>query len=182
AGQNIGARRYDRVLRIFSWGMFINCGITLFITLAAFFMPGLLLRLFLNDAQVIAIGAGYLRIISVGYLFLAVYFTCMGVVNGAGDTFIPTIITLVGLWLIRIPLAAHLPKYVGDVRGIWYAMTISFAVSMLLGLAYFFSGRWRRRNIIDTPPVPLPVPLVEPECGSECPPELLPLDRIELAE
>ncbi|MHB9026796.1 MAG: MATE family efflux transporter [Armatimonadota bacterium] len=181
AGQNIGARRFGRVRQVFGWGVLISCGLTLIVTLAAILIPGLLLRLFLNDTQVIAIGVEYLRIIGVGYLFLAVYFTCIGVINGAGHTFIPTVITVVGLWLIRIPLAANLPAHVGGVRGIWYAMAISFAVSMTLGLIYYFSGYWRRA-IIRTQSAPPPVPSPEPESRGNIPLEPPPLDRIDPAD
>jgi len=143
-GQNIGAGHLDRVRKIFMWGVVLSCGVTLFPTLLAVFAPGLLLSMFTTDQQVILVGSGYLRVIALGYMLLAVMFLGNGVVNGSGHTMVPTVISLIALWAFRVPLAEYLASATGRPDGIWYAIVISNAVGMTLSVGYYYSGRWKR--------------------------------------
>jgi putative MATE family efflux protein len=144
AGQNIGAGRGDAVRQVFWWGLAISGAISAVITALAVGIPALVLRLFLTDPQVIAIGVPYLRIVGFTYVLYAVLFVSNGVINGAGHTLPTTLMTMTSLWGIRLPLAAILPRYLGDERGIWYAMLSSVACGMLMSLGYYASGRWKR--------------------------------------
>jgi Na+-driven multidrug efflux pump len=107
-------------------------------------MPGQLLRIFLKDPAVIALGVPYLRIVGAGYVFFAVMFASNGIINGAGHTFITTIFSLISLWIVRVPLAEYLSRKMHSPEGIWYAMVISFGVGMVVSVIYYFSGRWKR--------------------------------------
>jgi len=144
AGQNIGARHYHRVHQVFWWGLLVSGGISAAITAVVISIPEVLLRGFINDPEVIAIGGGYLRIVGITYVLYGVLFVSNGVINGAGYTAWTTLFSVIGLWGIRLPLAYVLPKQMHSVRGIWYAMLISVGATMLLSLAYYFSGRWKR--------------------------------------
>ena len=144
AGQNIGAGRFERVGEVFRWGLLLSGGICLVIAVLAMTIPAVFLRGFVSDPQVIAIGAGYLRIMGISYVLYAVMFVSNGVINGAGHTVPTTLITVITLWGVRLPLAATLPHYLHHETGIWYAMVSSVACGALLSLAYYFSGRWRQ--------------------------------------
>ena len=144
AGQNIGARHYDRVKEVFRWGLVFGGGITLLASLLAVTVPGILMRMFIQDRAVIELGVQYLRIVGAGYVLFAVMFVSNGVINGAGHTFITTLITLVSLWAVRVPLAASLSRSMHRLEGIWFAVVISFAVGSGISLIYYLSGRWKR--------------------------------------
>jgi len=144
AGQNIGAGHHHRVKEVFKWGMLLSCGITLIPSLAAVIFPGILLRMFISDQHVIDLGTQYLRIVGGGYVCFSVMFVSNGVINGAGHTFVTTLISLIGLWFIRVPLATYLSHHMHRLEGIWYAMLISFATGSLISVIYYLSGRWRR--------------------------------------
>jgi len=151
AGQNIGAGHYGRVRQVFWWGILLSGGISLVISLVVVTIPEVLLRGFINQPQVIAIGAGYLRIVGITYTLYAFSFVSNGVINGAGQTQWTTLMSVIGLWGIRLPLAAVLPRYVHGVTGIWYAMLASVGCTMLMSLGYYSTGRWRR-PLISTGP------------------------------
>lgn len=144
AGQNIGARRFDRVRKVFWNGLLLSCGTTLVASLLALIIPGVLMRLFVADPEVIAIGTFYLRTLAIGYILFAVMYVSNGIINGSGHTLATTIFTLVSLWLIRVPLAAWLSELTGRVESIWIAIVISFAVGTLISLAYYARGSWQR--------------------------------------
>lgn len=144
AGQNIGAKRFGRVREVFWWGLLLSGAISLVISAVAITVPEVLLRAFVNGPEVIAIGSSYLRIVGITYVLYAVLFACNGVINGAGHTQWTTLISIIGLWGVRLPLAATLPHRLHSVRGIWWAMLIGVGASMILSLAYYFCGRWQR--------------------------------------
>jgi len=150
AGQNIGARCFSRVRQTFGWGLLMSAGISAVIMLAAILFPLSLQRPFVNEPEVLRIGAGYLRIVSLTYVLYAVMFVSNGIINGAGHTIITTLISITALWGIRLPLAGYLASRMQDVTGVWIAMVSSVAVGMVLSLAYYFSRRWQR-PITNTP-------------------------------
>lgn len=161
SGQNIGARQFHRVREVFRWGLVIGCGITLLSSAIVVSIPGILLQGFLRDPAVIAIGVTYLRIVGSAYILFAIMFVSNGVINGAGHTFATTLITLIGLWGVRVPLATYLSKTTHRIEGIWYAMVIGFAVGMAISLLYYFSGRWMRPVARNRVPVPADAPDAE---------------------
>ncbi len=170
AGQNLGAGSLMRVRQTFWWGLLWSVVLTAPLSALAILYPEPLLRIFTGDAQVLAYGARYLQIVGFNYVPFAVLFVSNGVINGAGQTGTTTVITLLGLWAIRLPLAAALSQMplrhgalvwagrwgeirvpvpawlrgiVHQVEGIWLAMTLSVLVSMVISLLYYASGRWR---------------------------------------
>ena len=151
SGQNIGARHYHRVKEVFKWGLLLGGGMTLVASLLAVTIPHILLRMFIPDREVIAAGPQYLRIVGAGYVLFAIMFVSNGVINGAGHTFVTTLISLIALWAVRVPIAAYLSRSTHRLDGIWYAMVLSFAVGSALSLAYYFSGRWKK-SVVRTRP------------------------------
>ncbi len=146
AGQNIGARRYDRVSEVFRWGIALCGTIMVVVVLLAETMPGLLVRAFVNESDVVAVGVSYLRIVGAGYLLFSFFFVSNGVINGAGHTLATTLISLTALWGVRVPLAWHMsgPRAMDRIEGVWYAILISSIVGLSLSLGYYYSGLWKR--------------------------------------
>ncbi len=150
-GQNIGAGRVHRAKEVFNWGIIISGGITLVIAILALAVPRPMVRFFIDEPNVIATGTHYLTIVAVSYVFFAVMFVANGVINGAGYTMVTTIISLVALWVARVPLAYYLSYKMQAVEGVFYAMLISNAVSMSVALCCYFSGFWKRPIIKHQP-------------------------------
>lgn len=144
AGQNIGAKQYNRVNEVFRWGLVLGCGMTAVAAVFVYAFPGFLMHMFIKDTDVINAGIGYLRIMSFAYLIFAVMFVTNGIINGAGHTFVTTLISLVSLWLVRVPLAEYISRKMHRLEGIWYAMLLSYAIGTLISLVYYFTGRWKK--------------------------------------
>lgn len=151
-GQNLGANRHDRVREIFRWSMQLAFGITAVVTIIAFFNPTLLIRIFTTDADVLREGAGYLRIVGLSYIPLALMFTVGGVLRGAGDTTASMVISVVTLWLVRLPLAYLLAFRLGwGVNGAWMSILVSAVLGFVLHYAYYLTGKWKAKVIISRP-------------------------------
>ncbi|MET0402925.1 MAG: MATE family efflux transporter [Cystobacter sp.] len=144
AGQNLGAGHLGRVKQIFAWGCAFSGAITLSISAVAVLFPETLLKMFITDPQVLEIGTSYLHIVGACYVLFGLTFVSNGIINGSGSTLVTTAISLVGLWVTRVPLAYFLSGRMHDVRGVWYAIAISFFVSNACSMAYYFSGRWMK--------------------------------------
>jgi Na+-driven multidrug efflux pump len=93
------------------------------------------------------------------YIIFALIFVSSGVVNGAGQTMIPMLVTLISLWAVRVPLALFLSQHTPlRTKGIWLAMAIGFVVTALVNYLYYVSGRWKKSAAkIQAPPVEEPI-------------------------
>jgi putative MATE family efflux protein len=146
-GQNIGANKKKRVRS----GLIATLGISI-ITSAIISMGVILLRyplmkLFTNDVDVIAEGAKYLLIVGSCYMIFSAMFSFNGLLRGAGDTLIPMFITLLSLWIVRIPFAYLLSNRIGEI-GIWWAVPIAWAIGAIFSFLYYLTGNWKNKAIV----------------------------------
>ena len=121
--------------------------------------PTLLIRIFTTDAEVLREGAAYLRIVGLSYIPLALMFTVTGVLRGAGDTTAPMVISIITLWLVRLPIAYVLSFWLDwGVNGAWTSITVSATLGYLLTHAYYLTGRWKSKVVVAPPQSPSPAP------------------------
>ncbi len=146
-GQNVGAGRIDRVKQGLKATILMSGTISVLISLIVMSTADLLMNAFTPDAEIIRIGTEYLMIVSSFYFIFSVMFSLMGTFRGAGDTLFPMFITLLTLWVIRVPLSEYLSGIYGE-TGIWYALPITWAFGMTASTIYFFTGRWKRKAAV----------------------------------
>jgi len=151
-GQNIGAGKSDRVKNGYVATLKMNAVFTIVITAIILVFPGWLMKAFTPDIDVINIGKEYLYIVGAFYIVYTSMFVNNGVMRGAGDTIIPMFITLISLWIIRIPLAWFLSSHY-SYQGIWWSVPIAWVFSMILSYTYYKTGRWKKKSIIKKLPV-----------------------------
>lgn len=146
-GQNIGARKSERVSNGFMATLKFSSIIAITISLIVFFFGDYLIRAFTTDINVIKIGHDYLKIVGSFYIAYNAMFVVGGIMRGAGDTFIPMIFTLFSLWIIRIPLAFALSPRMGP-NGIWWSIPIAWILGTTLNYIYYRTGRWMKKSVI----------------------------------
>lgn len=143
-GQNLGAKKPQKAEES-GWESAKLCAVFMGIVgalMIVFARP--MAYLFVRDPEVVDLAAWYLRIVAVSEPPLALIFTLMGGLQGAGDTRYPLYISIFGLWLFRIPLAYVLGTTVGwGVLGAWTAMTIDTFVRGGLYVYWFKKGKWK---------------------------------------
>ena len=140
-GQNLGAQKPERVRRGLLSTFYMTSAFSVVISLIGIFFAGQVMRVFTNDPEVIAIGKDYLQIVTGFYIVFSTMFVVGGVMRGAGDTFVPMLITFFALWVVRIPVGYFLSQKFGY-HGIWWSVPIAWAVG--LGLSFLLedgSGR-----------------------------------------
>ncbi|MGB9812142.1 MAG: MATE family efflux transporter [Thermovenabulum sp.] len=145
SAQNIGAGKYERVSELLKWAGILSLIISGSITILIYAIPKILLSMFTNDINVLVAGTNILKILGFSYIPFGFMWVVNGIIRGAGATFIPMLISIVSLWVIRIPLAYFLSFHtLLNSNGIWLAMSISSIISTLLSYAYYLSGKWKR--------------------------------------
>ena len=151
-GQNLGANKPERIKDIFIWGNVMTSSITVFISLIVVFLARPILIMFGlgSDTNVMNIGIAYMRIVGSCYVCFAIMSVSSGVVNGAGHTMVTMFFTFLSLWAIRVPLAWLLSKTYLGLTGIWIAISLSFLITMIISLIYYFSGKWKKSLIEKT--------------------------------
>lgn len=148
--QNLGAGKLDRVSSAVRWCAGLGVLITAMVTAVAVIKPTILIALFNREPDVLAAGSLYLRINGWSYIFFALVFVLGGVMRGAGDTMSTLVLTIIGLWVVRVPAAYLLAARMGP-AGIWTGILISAVASFLLHLGYYATGRWKRRALVADP-------------------------------
>ena len=107
-----------------------------------------LVGFFTDDPAVLTQGVSCLRIVAVGYGFYAVGMIVTQAFNGAGDTATPTLVNLVGFWLLQIPLAWALAAPLGfGPRGVFLAVLCAETFIALLAAGLFRRGRWKLKGV-----------------------------------
>jgi len=152
-GQNVGAQKYDRVKRGLYSTLIMTSIISVFFTLAVILFGRQLMHAFTPDQEVINIGINYLIIVGSFYVVFSTMFMYNAVFRGAGDTIIPMFITLLSLWLIRIPVAYFLSDRIGT-DGIWWGIPVAWVLGAILAYFYYVSGRWKNKSVVK-PQLPL---------------------------
>jgi putative MATE family efflux protein len=107
-------------------------------------IPDVFTRVFAPLPAVAGLAAACLRIAGVNQPFMALAMTLAGGLRGAGDTRSPVATAVVGVWLVRVPLAWALAFPAGlGLRGIWITMILDWASRVAtLGVVYL-RGRWK---------------------------------------
>jgi Na+-driven multidrug efflux pump len=147
-GQNTGANEKRRVRSGLMATIGLSSLISLFLSIVVIVFRYPLMQLFTNDTNVISFGTEYLVIVGSCYVIFSIMFSLNGLLRGAGDTLIPMFITLLSLWIIRIPLAYFLSDRFGE-RGIWWAIPIGWLTGAIFSFAYYITGKWKNKGVIN---------------------------------
>lgn len=103
-----------------------------------------LLSFFTRDVAVIALGAAVLRIEAFAEPGFGLSQLVFGVMRGSGDTKAPFLISLVGMWVIRLPLAAILLHCTDlGLKAIWIAMMSDLTIRGVISFFVYRRGGWQ---------------------------------------
>lgn len=147
-GQNLGARQQERAKKgawAATWqGIVIMGGIGMLFVL----FSRQIADLFTNDMHVLPLAASYLWINGLSEPFLALGMILTGALQGAGETRLPTLATILTLWVIRLPLTYLLAITLHwGALGAWIAMSSSTVISGIAVLGIFKWANWAEKEI-----------------------------------
>ena len=146
-GQNIGAGKIDRVRQGYRKGYLIMAIFSLAMLPMAQFGGEFIMKLFVNEAEVIEFGAQALKITSWFYLALGTIYVTRGMLNGSGDAgfaFANGIVEMLGRICFAKPLTL-IPKI--GVWGVWLATALTWLLAGGFSLFRYSQGKWKTTSI-----------------------------------
>lgn len=154
AGQNVGAREFERVERGAKQGTWISMGVSAAITVMILLFGGQLMGIFTKTRELVDMSMRMMQILAVGYIAMAVTQSLSGIMRGAGDTMTPMWISLITTVAIRVPVAyglAYLTRSEQYPGGRCESVFVSLLVSWTLGAVITFIcyrwGKWKQKAI-----------------------------------
>lgn len=152
AGQNVGAKRMDRVMQGTKEGTAIAVGTSTVITLLILLFGRYLMEIFTSTPELVELSYNMMKILAVGYIAMEVTQCLSGVMRGAGDTVTPMWISMITTVAIRVPLAyglAYLTRTpelpTGNSACIFMSLLISWVLGACITIVAFKIGRWKKK-------------------------------------
>lgn len=155
AGQNVGAKKIDRVEQGTRQGIAIAVGVSTVITIILLFFGRYLMNIFTDTAELVELSMRMMRILAIGYIAMAVTQVLSGVMRGAGDTVTPMWLSLITTIFLRVPIAygiAYLtrsPQYPnGRPESIFVSLLIAWVLGAVITFLFYKKGNWRKKALI----------------------------------
>lgn len=140
-----GKRDTKSIQAIFGIALKISLAFTLLLSLAAVLFPGILMRLFTPDGELVKMGASYLRVIGISYLMTGFSQAYLCVLKSVERARTSTLISCSALFLNVFLNAVFIFGLLGapkmGILGVALATVIARVVEILLCFADFFRGR-----------------------------------------
>ena len=153
AGQNIGARRFDRLKQGTGQGLLLSVGTAVVLTPLVLLFGPALMHLFTPEQALVDLAMGMMFILAVGYVAMSVTQVLQGVMRGAGDTVTPMWISFGTTILLRLPLAygavALLRRNGATVllqeKMVFVSLLAVWIVGMLITIFLYKAGKWKKK-------------------------------------
>ena len=147
AGNALGAGDNRRVKELARMILFIEVSLMIVSGSMLFLFAPNMMRLCSKDAQVIALGVTVLRMVAVSEPFYGVSIIVEGMMQGMGNTLMPFVCNIAGMWGVRIVGTFICTQLLG--MGLVSAWTCMIAHNLLLFVlfaGYYISGKWNPMN------------------------------------
>ncbi len=147
-GQNLGAGKPDRAEKSGWTAAFIFTGLMVFASLAIWFLAPHIIRIFNSEPELVETGSLFLRIQIGHYLAFGCVVVLSQSLNGAGDTMIPMLVTLLTMWFVQVPLSYFLTsRTVIGAAGVRWGIVAGLIIRSCIYVAYFKKGRWKKKKV-----------------------------------
>lgn len=157
-GQNLGARRMDRVMAGVKATVCLSELIAIAIAVAAFIFAGPMVAMFGLQSEAISYCTSYVQCTALCLVIFASYFPLLGLFQGADNAFYATFVATAAL-AVRVATTYILQEVPSiSYRIIWWNMLFGWGIGCILTWVHFARGKWK----------PTALPASSPrECAAE---------------
>ena len=143
-GQNLGAKKYDRIPKILWTVLTIGLIISTVLSAGVYVFPLAVCEMFTSDAAVLAESSLIILPIILNFYGCATRSGAFAVINGSGNSSLNLLVAVLDGMLARVGLAALLGFGFGlRSQGFWYGDALAGFLPFLIGGGYFLSGKWK---------------------------------------
>ena len=147
-GQNLGARNPDEAEKSGWEAAKFSVAVMSVIALAIFLLAEPIARVFIGDPVVVDFSITFIRIHAISIPAVGIFFAIDGALRGAGDTRFPLIVSLSGMYLVRLPLSYFLGFVLGwGIVGIWVPLVIEYWYRSAVIANHFRRGKWKALRV-----------------------------------
>lgn len=154
AGQNVGAKRLDRVVKGAKQGTLLAVLCSATITGVILLFGKGLMGIFTETTALVEQSYYLMKILAVGYIAMAVTQSLSGIMRGAGDTMTPMWISLINTVLLRVPLAYGISYFTrtetlpnGRCECIQISLLITWVLGAVITALFYLRGKWKDKAI-----------------------------------
>ncbi len=140
--QNLGARKYDRARKGSRFGILSSMALAELIGAGIYLAAPLLIGLFSDSPEVIAIGTSQARTEALFYFLLAFSHAVAAVCRGAGKAFVPMSIMLAIWCVVRISYITIMMQFIRELSMIYWAYPLTWGISSVIYLFYYLFSDW----------------------------------------
>ncbi|MFR5079673.1 MAG: MATE family efflux transporter [[Clostridium] innocuum] len=144
-GQNMGAKKYDRVKQGAKTGILMSVLTIVCISALLLMLGPNVLAIFSSDPTVINYGLYMMHVLAPGYIFLAISHAFNGIIRGAGITTVPMIV-MVTCWCgLRMAWILTSVPLFHDIGVVFMGWPLTWIASALWLFLYYRKGSWMTR-------------------------------------
>lgn len=150
AGNAFGAKDNQKIQNLARMIIFIEVGLMILSGSLLFIFAPNMMRLFSKDAAVIALGAIVLQMVAVSEPFYGVSIIIEGMMQGMGNTLMPFVFSITGMWGIRIVGTFICTQLLGmGLVSAWACMIAHNLMLFILFMICYMSGKWNPMNRVN---------------------------------
>lgn len=146
-GQNMGAAKYDRVLKVMASILVLVLPIYAVLTAVMLLFPEAVYSIFSTDPEVIAIAMQYLPIWVLTFVSFAFRAPMNAFINGSGNYGLNFAVAILDAIVFRVGLCVLFGIVLDyGYMGFWYGDALAGFVPILIGLIYLPTGKWKKQK------------------------------------
>lgn len=147
-GQNLGAKQPERAETSVWRAAYLNAFLMAFVMILFLTIAPAIIGIFTKQPEVLFYGAQALRYVSLGYIFYGYGMVVVQGLNGAGDTYTPTILNVFGFWVFQIPFAYLVTMQLDwGPKGVFIAIVLAETLMATAAIIIFRRGKWKTVKI-----------------------------------
>jgi len=150
-GQKMGAKKIKEAEKVSKIGTITIFWILTFMGGVMFLLAPYLAKMFVPDSPgVIASAVMFIRVMAFSFGFMGIQITLNGTLRGAGSTVPPMVLSIISLWLFRVPVAYFLSRFtsLGEI-GVWVSIPIASVLGALMTYLWYRKGYWKARRLTE---------------------------------
>lgn len=140
--QNLGAREYERAKKGAVFGAVCSLTIAEIIGLVINLLAPVLTGAFGGGPKAVSYGVQWARTVTWFYFLLAFSHCMAGILRGAGRSVVPMFVMMICWCVIRVSYISIAVRIVPDIRTVFWAYPLTWALSSVVFLVYFLKSDW----------------------------------------
>lgn len=145
-GQNFGAGNFSRIHEGVKVTLYFSAFVSILLSIVFYFWCEPLLRIFTDDPAVIEAGIHIFRHYCQYFILFIAIEILSGAIRGVGVTFMPTVITALGICFLRIAWVLFVVPHNRTVENILFCYPLTWFITSVIFIIYYLHGGWLRKR------------------------------------